>query len=377
MTEAKNGGAAAARRVLVSKFNMIGDVLISTALLENLKLAWPDCRITYATYDFSAPALAGCPHVSRVITCSKDRRQIIPYLARTVGFFLWFVFHRHDVYICLRDNNRGRFLGLLTGARVRVSIHPKRRWVNRWAYTHREPHEALHAVEKDLHALKALGLPAPVRRFRMHFTPRQLEEVRAWLPVRPFVQLHPCARWPYKEIPPAEAARLGELIHGWGYELVLTGPGHGREAQVIRDVAERLGCPATVLAGRLDLPRLAALSSLAALYVGCDTAAMHVAAGAGTPVVAWFGPSLPAEWGPWDADVPRCPYRNGAGLQRMGRHTIVQLQGDCIPCDRRGCGDLGLESRCLQEMAAERIFAEVRQRLPRLERALPAAAAGG
>jgi ADP-heptose:LPS heptosyltransferase len=53
-----------------------------------------------------------------------------------------------------------------------------------------------------------------------------------------------------------------------------------------------------IMAGRITIEQFAAIAKKSALFVGSDTGAMHVATAIGTPVVALFGPSNPAEWGP-------------------------------------------------------------------------------
>jgi heptosyltransferase-3 len=52
-----------------------------------------------------------------------------------------------------------------------------------------------------------------------------------------------------------------------------------------------------VLSG-LPVCDLAALLSLCAAYLGNDSGVTHLAAAAGTPAVALFGPTDPAVWGP-------------------------------------------------------------------------------
>lgn len=62
--------------------------------------------------------------------------------------------------------------------------------------------------------------------------------------------------------------------------------------------------PAFSLAGQLSLKELAALTRIARLFVGVDSAPMHIVAAVGTPVVALFGPSATS--------------RGGRGVRRHG-----------------------------------------------------------
>ena len=75
-----------------------------------------------------------------------------------------------------------------------------------------------------------------------------------------------------------------------------------------RELAERLGVPVRWCAGpeeqlenavRINnLYELACWLKAARLYIGNDSGITHLAAAAGAPVVAIFGPSDPAVWGP-------------------------------------------------------------------------------
>ena len=69
---------------------------------------------------------------------------------------------------------------------------------------------------------------------------------------------------------------------------------------------------------------------------------MHIAAAMGTPVVALFGPSGDAEWGPW-----RVPHR-----------VVASTAHSCRPCGNNGCGGSNI-SDCLLTLPEARVSAAV------------------
>ena len=94
----------------------------------------------------------------------------------------------------------------------------------------------------------------------------------------------------------------------------------------------------------MSLKELAALAARARLFVGVDSAPMHIAAAMGTPTVGIFGPSGDREWGPWD---------NEGG----GRHRVVaSLNHPCRPCGRAGCEDSKV-SDCLTSLPVAQVLA--------------------
>jgi heptosyltransferase-3 len=107
----------------------------------------------------------------------------------------------------------------------------------------------------------------------------------------------------------------------------------------------RSGVAVTDLGGKLTLRELAALTARARLFIGVDSAPMHIAAAAGTPVVALFGPSGEKEWGPW-----RVP------------HRVVHSNHPCRPCGQDGCGG-GKVSECLTQLPVETVLAAANELL--------------
>jgi ADP-heptose:LPS heptosyltransferase len=75
-----------------------------------------------------------------------------------------------------------------------------------------------------------------------------------------------------------------------------------------------------------------------ALFVGNDNGPMHMAAALGVPVVALFGPSDPAEWGP-----------------RGGRAEVLYKGLDCRRCFHPTC-TRGEES-CMKQIPVGEVLA--------------------
>jgi heptosyltransferase-1 len=115
----------------------------------------------------------------------------------------------------------------------------------------------------------------------------------------PFALINPGAAWPNKRWP---AERFGEVaafirdVRGWPV-FVLWGPG---EEELARSVVAASNGAARV-APPTQLPDLLALCRAAHLMVSGDTGPLHIAAAAGTPTVAIFGPTDPERNGPWAA----------------------------------------------------------------------------
>jgi ADP-heptose:LPS heptosyltransferase len=89
------------------------------------------------------------------------------------------------------------------------------------------------------------------------------------------------------------------------------------------------------MAGQTTLKELEALLSLSSFAVTVDSGPMHIAAAAGTPVVALFGATEPGRTGPY-----------GKG------HIIIKGDHDCSPCFKRKCP----EPKCMKEIRADQVM---------------------
>jgi len=166
-----------------------------------------------------------------------------------------------------------------------------------------------------------------------------------------FVQIHPSSRWRFKCWPSESMAALIDRLHAGGWPVVLTAAPDAAETSMIEEIVKRIQRPvAANLSGQLSLKELAAVTARARLFVGMDSAPMHIAAAVGTPALALFGPSGADLWGPW-------------GAPRQGRHRVVASdRHSCRPCGLDGCGG-GKVSDCLVTLEVARVWQAAREML--------------
>jgi heptosyltransferase-3 len=152
--------------------------------------------------------------------------------------------------------------------------------------------------------------------------------------------------------------QVASWLNERGIAVVVTGGPHAAERAYVDALFAAKGVGIVDLVGKLAFPDLAALIAGAAVYVGPDTVASHLAAATGTPTVALFGPSNPVVWGPWPRawrDEPS-PYVM-RGTQLRGNVALVQGTGDCVPCLQEGCQrHVESDSKCLLSLPAAKVI---------------------
>lgn len=112
---------------------------------------------------------------------------------------------------------------------------------------------------------------------------------------RPYVVLHPGAAADARRWPAEHHGAAVELLSARGWRVVVTG-GQGERALT----AQVAGCRGLDLGGRTSLAELAGVLHGADAVIVGNTAAAHLAAAVGTPVVSLFAPVVPAvRWRPY------------------------------------------------------------------------------
>ena len=323
-------------RILVVKLADIGDLLTATPALAALRETFPAARLEVLTTAHSAPVLDGTGLADAVITFDKfaydrPRDALRPAsLAAALTLALRLRARRYDAMFILHHLTT-RFgalkyaaLAFAVGARCRLGLDNGRGWF----LTRAAPDAgfgAKHEVEYWLDVAALLGARAG--------------DVSLWAGVGaqaaplhgdgPLVVIHPGSGGysPARRWDPASFAAVADALHArYGARIVLVGTADDH-ADAVR--AHMAHAPLD-LSGRTTLGELAALLREADLFVGADSGVMHLAAAAGAPVVAIFGPSNHRAWGPWS---PHAPAR------------VIRSAPLCSPCSYVD-GRVGLREGC-------------------------------
>ncbi len=138
-------------------------------------------------------------------------------------------------------------------------------------------------------------------------------------------------RWPVMQFGRLCRHLAGEL---GARVLLIVGP---QEIGLLSDLQDEIDALDLEIVVGLHLRQVAALLSFCRLYVGNDSGLMHLAAAVRTPVVVFFGPTIPPLYLPcWVqsraiVSPMECPYR----LSRSFGHPRCILAGQCLlgtPC---------------------------------------------
>jgi heptosyltransferase III len=342
------------RRALVIKLRHHGDVLLASPVLSALKAAAPNCEIDALVFADTAAMLSEHPALAQLHSLDRNAKKcgVFAQLQTEWAVFSALRARQYDLIIHLTDHPRGAWLARTLGARW--SVAPVRTkaakfWKKSFTHLYRTVGGGRrHTVDTHLDALRRIGVQPQEAARRLRLVAGSAAEAKAEAKLSglgaqsgKFIHFHPASRWFFKCWPVAQCAELLSQLVARGETVVITGAPDERERSMVEAILKAAGVSAINLTGELSLKELAAVASRAKLFIGVDSAPMHIAAAVGTPCVALFGPSGDREWGPW-----------------MVRHEIVTSAHPCRPCGQDGCGG-GKVSECLTTIPVRQVLAAV------------------
>jgi lipopolysaccharide heptosyltransferase I len=315
-------------RVLFVRLSSFGDVVFALSAAKAIRLARPGTTLAWAIEPALAPLVRGAPFVDELLEVNTRgwRRSLLDGATRRE--IRGFLRKGRELHADVVVDAQGLFKSALITASVDASRKVGFGWrtaterVNCLVTTEHveadgRPHvlDRMLALAEHLTGESGFGRVPDVR----HLVDREDPVVDEWLErfgTRPFAVLQPFSSKVNKEWSAADVIAFAERLQGAGIQPVVRwGPGEESRAREIRDLSKNplLVAPPTTPAST------ARLAARAALFIGVDSGPTHLAAAAGTPTLALFGPTDPDRFGPVGpkAAVLRVPpgaYNSCAGM---------------------------------------------------------------
>ncbi len=346
-------------RVLLIQISAIGDVILLTPALRDIRRRYPSAHFTMVTSSINQQLLKHCPYLDETLMfnlkeCAKSPVKFFRFIQSLRE-------RRFDLAIDFEHWPRlSALLAYASGAKRRIGFRADgqhRHYVFTDVVEHvRGKHELLSYMEiaklmgcktEDASHCRSI-FQHQLSQSTSEFRPENIEncgglELEVWVGEEDnrwagrflkshgvkkgekVVCIHPDAgrteprrRWTiegYVEVADA-------LTQRHGIQILLTGA--PSEVTLSQQIAQRIQSKAIIATGKTDVNQLAALFSRCAFVLCGNCGPMHLAAAVGTPVVALHGPTNPAQWGPWGKE-----------------HIVIKSDIVCSPCL-----NLGFEYGC-------------------------------
>lgn len=352
------------KSILVFCRPILGDMILAGPVFRNLREWQPQARITAVCAEGMQDFLSFVPEVDETV---QMPRRHTPGSLQSAGRWLRLIRelrrqHFDLVYDIMQTDRSSLVCAAIRSTRRTGFVKGPRRlrhrvYTDTAPWTDGDPYPD-HALDLYLRPLEVVGMPIRTRSIEIAPTHEDVSAARALvLPLSargeaPLVICHPGASsvnkcWPIEEF----AAICDEMQSDLGARvLLLGGPAEVESLRVLRSL---MATEPVVIERTLPLGQLAAVLAEADLFFGHDSGPMHVAAAVGTPTVALFGASSPAQWKPL-----------GDG------HSIVRPSMPCAPCSYPSLCEPPNPYKmfCVRRIARNEVRGAVRRQLLRLRK---------
>ncbi len=324
------------RKVLVSRIDHLGDVLLATCALPLLKKAYPDAKIDFLAGEWSRDLLSNNPHVDEIIVynCILHNRsgslwqRVTSHAASFLRTVKKIREERYDLGIDLRAYF-GNSIPLLYISGVRYIVGYGTGGfgflLDREVQYRAGRHEVVHIAD----LIKSVGVDVvdeevrPIYEISEHAAQQAFRMLnsKGMGPKEPFIAIHPGTADKKKEW----------NVLGWQTIIARLKKGHVKvvfcggpdDTHAIKSILYSVTGDGVIdISGPLPVEVLGAVFKKASLVIGLDSFPAHLAAAVGTPtVVLWSGINDPAQWRPYGTNV-----------------RTVKRDVPCAPCYRsKGC----------------------------------------
>ena len=333
---------AEVENILVIRPGAMGDVLVATPVLSNLKNAFPRSRIAFLVGKKYADVLKANPYIDELIEFDKEsmgRFWGIGRLRKELAFLASIRARRFDLALDLLGNLRTAILCAASGAKERVGYTYRiRKFFYNRKVVARNPQ---YVVDFNLDSLRILGVPIGDKNIHLPADESDLVFAEEWLTKsgvdkdRLLIGLFPGGGWSSKRWPEGHFARLGDMLSSGLNASVLVMGGPQERSSVKRIISSMSAEPLEV--ENLPLSRFAGLISKLHLFISNDSGPRYLAVAAGIPSIGLFGPTEAMNANPTDSI-----------------HAAMTYGGDCLGCNKLTCAD----QTCMKRILPETVFKE-------------------
>ena len=294
------------KQLLVINLGAIGDSILYSAFLRELRRNYPCSHITLIVTPLVYPLLERCPYINRLLQLSYAYPEpFSDYFGRFVEFAVRELLPYHfDISICPQwsdDKRPMNLLAYLSGARERIGISDRSllaynselclidQWESLLTHPITTPIERLHEADRVLYIVEAMGKKVREKRLELWLTAADMHRGAVLTAdMRAYIVLGVGAGDASRKYPLKQWLQAITKIYE-KYRLPFIICGGKSEADDGAYIQQRMPKGSVLnFAGKTTLRETAALIKRAYCYLGNDTGAMHMAAAFGTPLIALY-----------------------------------------------------------------------------------------
>ncbi len=284
------------KKILVIRFSSLGDIILTTPVLETLRAKFPRSQIYFLTKTRYADLLVHDPRIHTLIEFDPQGNHKgfkgFKRLSRELNS------NNFDLLIDLHSNLRSFFLRHLVKSRIKTKY--RKRWFSRFLMVNFKflKIQPVRTLESYLRIFKKLQIEPEKKTPTLFVGQDDIEYANKFLLEAGIkkddivIGIHPGAKWETKRWDEEKFEWVcRNLIQKENLKIVLFGDSD--EEKLIQKIAEKSPNTKIIRAIGLSLSRLMSLIKSCDCLITNDSGPMHIAEGFKVPVVAIFGPTHP------------------------------------------------------------------------------------
>lgn len=329
-------------KVLIIQTAFIGDVILITPLIREIKRIFVDAKVDVMVIPQAANLLENNPNVSSIIKFDKRHKKLSAFL-KTYKLLKQ---EKYDLAISPHSSLTSALLMYFSRIRIRVGFA---RWTSQYLLTDRLKHlKGVLKIRKNLHLLSPFtdeDLSVQTELFptqeMLHGADELLKDIKQ--KTKKLIAVAPGSNWFTKRWPLEHYNELVNKLVTENYGVVFIGS--PEEKGICDEILPKTN--SINLAGRLNLSESAAVVSLCDLMVCNDSGAMHIANAVQTDVFVFFGPTV-----------------QRIGYSPIRENDIVfEIDLECRPCSSHGTKKCPLDHfKCMKEIKSIEVFKMIQKK---------------
>lgn len=333
------------RNILISKFKHIGDVLLMTPLLAVIKEFFPETKLLVAVNKGTEELLLHNKNIDKLLVFDRQvkKRNLKKKIKGEMDFVKSIRREKIDLSIDLSGGDRGAILSFLSGAKIRLGYTKGRKgmFFRNLLFTHLSAsnNTKKHMIQHNLDILREIDITSQKKEMEIFLTKKEDEKIKKLflsLGIQKddlVITIHPTSRWLFKCWKDEYLAEICDYLTAkYQARVILTSANSSKELDKVSEIVSLLKHNKIInLSGKTTIRELAGIIKRSDLFIGIDSAPMHIASALKVPSIILFGPSGHHNWGPLNKEAA----------------VICKEELSCMPCGKDGCNG-SKKSKCLE-----------------------------
>lgn len=338
--------------IIVRMPNWLGDLVMATPILADLRAHWKTTRITVMCQSNVAPLLKCDPNVDEVFSYKRPSGWI--HRQQHLSIYEKIQEGHFDLGLLLTNSFSSAWWFWRGGVKKRIGFEGNLRTpLLTTAIPFPKERETQHLVLTYKALLEPLGIPVSATPPRLYVAPEEYHAAQELLKlygINPktniIVGINPGAAYGSAKcwLPERFQEVTRKLLENPNVYVVYFGDPAG--APLVNDICKDMPERVVNLAAKTTIRELMALIQCCSIFLTNDSGPMHIAAALGTRLLALFGSTNDTKTGPFPQGM------------------VIHKHVECSPCYKRTCP---IDFRCMTRIEVDEVYdhlVKIMQELP-------------